>query len=173
MKFPEPVTHEDESRNENQVQRKQVSKKKTLELNNNLKSQKSDHKREKSSKTRNNEVINQANISEIYEPVEKSQDSQEVAQLNNSKANTNASKSTNRSFDHVPGFSVFVGKDIFTNYQSQMLTKKSDRKVDKLPSLNVQSHIFHGKQGVCNTKTELLQAKRESRALRNAKNIIK
>ena len=58
--------------------------------------------------------------------------------MNNGKVNnTNGSKSTNRSFDHVPGFSVFVGKDIFTNYQSQMLTKKSDRKVDKLLPLNV------------------------------------
>lgn len=44
-----------------------------------MKSQKSDHKREKSSKTRNNEVIKQADISEIYEPVEKSQDSKDVA----------------------------------------------------------------------------------------------
>ena len=61
------------------------------------------------------------------------------------KANTGGLKSSNRSYDNVPGFSVFVGKDIFTNYESQMHTSKIEKKENNLKSLNIESHIFHAK----------------------------
>ena len=55
MTFPDPKL-QDDSRNNAQNTPAKSLKKKSLDLNTNLKSQKSDHKRQKSSKTRNNEV---------------------------------------------------------------------------------------------------------------------
>jgi hypothetical protein len=81
----------------------------------------------------------------------------------------------------VPGFSVFVGKDLFTKFESnwfqdanlkkrasspKVTRTRSNLKRDFIP----EHHIFHGNQQILSSKAELMQSKKESRALKKAKN---
>ena len=95
MTFPGP-SPQDESRNVSKLAINSPTKK-TLDLNSNLKSQKTDQKRQ-SSKTRNTEV-EQADIQEIYVPEDEVIQSKVISHLNSRKS-TNKSSSY-RSYDHI------------------------------------------------------------------------
>lgn len=71
--------------------------------------------------------------------------------------------------DLLAGFAVFGGVDVFSAFPSQqMVARQSDSATEKSKRV-LLSQVFHGKQAMTQSKTDLLQAKRESRALRRAK----
>jgi hypothetical protein len=81
----------------------------------------------------------------------------------------------------VNGFSVFVGKDLFTKFESNWFQDANFKKRASSPKVTrprsdlkrkyVPEHqVFHGNQQILTSKAELMQSKKESRALKKAKN---
>ena len=99
-----------------------------------------------------------------------------------SRKNSRNQQSSIQSQDQVNGFTVFVGKDIFTKFESPWLhdanllkkrasSPKVTRDRSNLKRLFViENQVFHGNQQTLRSKADLIQSKKESRALKKAKN---